>query len=149
MEKFYIGDLESSKSVGVHYVDDTEDGKFYHVLKERVEKYMKDNKVTTEPGAVHAIYVAGARPQVDLMLISSLVLVKAGSKVGSGNVHQKCDHPRCSGARLSWYFLLLPKHHGKFTSSLIQSSCTPCSTNYVGLMVVCLLLCRHVCCVQW
>ncbi|XP_075265344.1 uncharacterized protein LOC142357674 isoform X2 [Convolutriloba macropyga] len=58
LEKFYIGDLESSKSVGVHYVDDTEDGKFYHVLKERVEKYMKDNKL--DPRWAPAMYIKSA-----------------------------------------------------------------------------------------
>eukprot|EP00192_Tetraselmis_astigmatica_P005897 CAMPEP_0117674960 /NCGR_PEP_ID=MMETSP0804-20121206/15338_1 /TAXON_ID=1074897 /ORGANISM="Tetraselmis astigmatica, Strain CCMP880" /LENGTH=451 /DNA_ID=CAMNT_0005483907 /DNA_START=372 /DNA_END=1727 /DNA_ORIENTATION=- len=71
LEKFYVGDVEKGQSLGVEYADDTEDGKFYHVLKERVEKYMNANKM--DPRWAPAMYIKTA------IIIATLVLSYLGT----------------------------------------------------------------------
>lgn len=58
LEKYYIGDVASPADGWIEYEDDTQDGKFYSVLKQRVEKYMKDNKIN--PRWAPAMYVKSA-----------------------------------------------------------------------------------------
>jgi len=55
LEKYYIGEAEVPAGGWVEYAEDLDDGQFYEVLKSRVYKYMKDNKIN--PRWAPAMYV--------------------------------------------------------------------------------------------
>eukprot|EP00873_Tetraselmis_striata_P024749 jgi/Tetstr1/445013/TSEL_032821.t1 len=55
LEKYYIGDAAPPPGGWTTYADDLDDGQFYEVLKSRVYKFMKENKL--DPRWAPAMYV--------------------------------------------------------------------------------------------